>query len=63
MKIERAIQDSLGDRLRSVEVRVSGRNVLIVAKPSRFWQKRTVRRMLETLPELAGFRARVDVLD
>jgi hypothetical protein len=62
-KIESEIRDSLGDRLRSVEVRVSGRNVLIVAKPSRFWQKRTVRRSLETLPGLTGFRARVDVLD
>ncbi len=62
-KIEREIRDSLGDRLRSVEVRVSGRNVLIVAKASRFWQKRTVRRSLETLPGLTGFRARVDVLD
>ena len=62
-KIEGEIRDSLGDRLRSLEVRVSGRNVLIVAKASRFWQKRTVRRSLETLPGLTGFRARVDVLD
>jgi hypothetical protein len=62
-KIEREIRDSLGDRLRSVEVRVSGRNVLIVAKASRFWQKRTVRRSLETLPGLAGYRARVDIIE
>ena len=62
-KIENEIRDALGDRLRSLEVRVSGRNVLIVAKASRFWQKRTVRRSLETLPGLTGFRARVDVLD
>jgi hypothetical protein len=62
-KIESEIQDSLGDRLRSVEVRVSGRNVLIVAKASRFWQKRTLKRALETLPGLAGYRARVDIID
>lgn len=62
-KIESEIKDSLGDRLRSVEVRVSGRNVLIVAKASRFWQKRSVRQSLETLPGLAGYRARVDILD
>jgi hypothetical protein len=62
-KIEREIHDALGDRLRSAEVRVSGRNVLIVAKASRFWQKRIVRRALETLPGLAGYRARVDIID
>ena len=62
-RIEREINDSLGDRLRSLEVRVSGRNVLIVARASRFWQKRSVRRALETLPGLAGYRARVDVPD
>jgi hypothetical protein len=62
-KIENEIKDTLGDRLRSVEVRVSGRNVLIVARASRFWQKRSVRQSLETLPGLAGFRARVDILD
>jgi hypothetical protein len=62
-KLEREIRDSLGDRLRSVEVRVSGRNVLIVARASRFWQKRTVRRSLETLPGLTGLRARVDIIE
>jgi len=62
-QIERQIRDTLGDRVRSIEVRVSGRNVLIVAKASRFWQKRTVRRALETLPALAGYRARIELDD
>jgi hypothetical protein len=62
-RIEREIKDSLGDRLRSVEVRVSGRNVLIVARASRFWQRRSVRQSLETLPGLAGYRARVDIIE
>lgn len=62
-RIEKQILESLGDRVRSVEVRVNGRNVLIVAKPSRFWQKRSIRRTLETLPALDGFRARIDVAD
>ena len=52
---------ALGDRLRSVEDRVTGRNVLIAAKPSRFWQKRGIRRTLESLPALDGYRARIDV--
>jgi len=62
-QIERQIHDALGDRVRSVEVRVSGRNVLIVAKAARFWQKRTVRHSLETLPALAGYRARIELDD
>jgi hypothetical protein len=60
-KIERQIRDSLGDRVRSLEVRVSGRNVLIVAKSTRFWQKRSVRRALETLPALNGYQARIEL--
>jgi hypothetical protein len=62
-KIEKQIRDTLGDRVRSVEVRVSGRNILIVAQATRFWQKRTVRRALETLPALDGYRARIDLDD
>jgi hypothetical protein len=62
-KIEEQIRESLGDRVRSVEVRVRGRNVLIVARATRFWQKRPVRRSLETLPVLSGYRARVELED
>jgi hypothetical protein len=62
-RIEQQIRDAMGDRLRSVEVRVTGRNVLIVARPSRFWQKRSIRRTLETLPALAGLRARIEITD
>jgi len=62
-RIETQIRDALGDRLRSVEIRVTGRNVLIVAKPNRFWQKRAIRRTLEELPALDGYRARIDVAD
>ncbi len=62
-RIEAQIRDSLGDRLRSVEIRVTGRNVLIVVKPNRFWQKRGIRRTLESLPALDGYRARIDVAD
>jgi hypothetical protein len=62
-KIEKQIRDTLGDRVRSVEVRVSGKNVLVVAQATRFWQKRLVRRTLETLPGLAGYRARIQLED
>jgi hypothetical protein len=62
-RIERQIRESLGDRVRSVEVRVNGKNVLIAAQATRFWQKRAVRRSLETLPALEGYRARVEIDD
>ena len=62
-RIEQQIRTTLGDKVQSVEVRVSGRNVLIVAKATRFWQKRGVRRSLESLPALSGFRARIDLDD
>jgi hypothetical protein len=61
--IERQVRNSVGDRLRSFEVRVTGRNVLIVAKPYRFWQARGIRRTLEALPVPSGYRARVEVAD
>ncbi len=62
-RIERQIRDSLGDRVSGVEVRVVGRDVTIRAHTTRFWQRRTVRRTLESLPGLAGYRATVDLLD
>jgi hypothetical protein len=60
-RIEQQIRANLGDKVQGVAVRVSGRNVLIVAKPTRFWQKRGVYRALESLPALAGLRARIDL--
>jgi hypothetical protein len=60
-RIEQQIRTTLGDKVQSVEVRVSGRNVLIVARPTRIWQKRGVYRSLESLPALAGFRARIEL--
>jgi hypothetical protein len=62
-KIEKQIRDTLGDRVRSVEVRVRGKNVLVVARATRFWQRRLVRRSLETLPALDGYRARIELDD
>jgi hypothetical protein len=60
-RIEQQIRTTLGDKVQSVEVRVSGRNLLIVGRATRFWQKRSVYRTLESLPALAGFRARIDL--
>jgi hypothetical protein len=60
-RIEQQIHAMLGDKVQSVQVRVNGRNVLIAATATRFWQKRSVYRSLESLPALAGFRARIDL--
>ena len=62
-RIERQIRATLGDKVRSFEVRITGRNVVIVAQPSRFWLRRSVRHSLETLPALQGYRARIEISD
>ena len=62
-RIERQVREALGDRIKSAEVRVVGRNVAIRAEASRFWQRRGVRRTLESLPGLAGYRTTIDVGD
>jgi hypothetical protein len=62
-RIERQIHESLGDRVHDVEVRIRDRDVTIRAKATRFWQRRTVRRTLESLPGLAGYRPTIEMLD
>jgi hypothetical protein len=62
-RIEKQVQEVVGDRVRSVEVRVAGRSVIIRAHATRFWQRRAVRRSLETMPLPSGYRSRVEMLD
>ncbi len=62
-RIERQIDARVGDRVGKVEVRVVGRNVVIRAHATRFWQRRSVRHEIESLPSLAGYHARVDIID
>jgi hypothetical protein len=62
-RIERQIRDSVGDRLRSVDVSVVDRNVIIRARVTRFWHRRSVRRTLDALPGLAGYKTRIEVVD
>jgi hypothetical protein len=62
-RVEHQIRQALGDRVRDVEVRVVGRNVTIRARATRFWQRRGVRRSLETLPGLAGYRPTIEILE
>ncbi len=62
-RIERQVRETLGDRIKSAEVRVVGRHVAIRAEASRFWQRRSVKRTLESLPSLTGYRSTIDVGD
>jgi hypothetical protein len=62
-RVEHQVREAVGDRVRSVEVHVSGRHVSISARPARFWHRRGVRRALESLPGLDGYRTTVEVLD
>ena len=48
-RIEKEVQQAVGDRVRSVEIRISGRSVIIRARATCFWQRRGVRRSLETM--------------
>ena len=62
-RVEKQIGESLGGRLKSFEVRVVGREVSVIARASRFWQKRSVRNALEALPALTGTKSKVEVID
>jgi hypothetical protein len=62
-RVEKQIREALGDRVRSVEVRVAGRSIVIRAQAARFWQRRGVRRSLESLSLPSGYRSRVELLD
>jgi len=62
-RIEKQVQQAVGDRVRSVEIQVSGRSVVIRAQAARFWQRRAVRRSLETMPLPSGYRTRVEMID
>jgi hypothetical protein len=62
-RVGKQIEQSLGDRVRSVEISVSGRTVLIRAQAARFWQRRSVRRSLEAISLPTGYRSKVEIVD
>jgi hypothetical protein len=62
-RLEAQIRTAAGNHIRSLEVRASGRQVFVKAQPARFWQKRGLKRTLEGLPALAGYRSRIEVVD
>lgn len=62
-RVERQIRETVGDRARSFDVRVMGRDVTIIAHGVRLFQRRAVRSTLENLPALSGYKAFVQLLD
>ncbi|MDG3004806.1 hypothetical protein [Paludisphaera mucosa] len=62
-RIEKQIQETLGERVKDVDVRVSGRSVLVRARASRFWYRWSARRALDALPMPSGYRGRAEMLD
>jgi len=62
-RIEKQANAAVGDKVRGVEVRVVGRSITIQARGVKFLQRRAVRRSLETLPGLSGYRSVVELVD
>lgn len=62
-RVEKEVREALGDRADSIEVRVTGRNVLIRAHASRFWRRWSVRRTLDALQMPSGYRGRAELID
>ncbi len=62
-RLEARVKDAVGDRARDIEVRVLDRDVVIRARVDRFWNRRAVRKTIEGLPALSGYKARVEIGD
>lgn len=60
-RVESQVRQVGGRHLRSLEVQVQDRAVMIYARADRFWNRRSLQRAIESLPVLAGHRATVFV--
>ena len=62
-RIERQAREVVGNRARSVEVKLSGKEAVVHVGGAKFLQKRAIRKQLEGIPALAGLRSTIDVVD
>ncbi len=62
-RIEKQAREVVGDRARSIEVRVVGKVAVVQARGVKLFQKRNVRKSLEGIPSLSGLRSSIEVLD
>ncbi len=62
-RVERQVREAVGNRAKDVEVRVVGRAVSIQVRGVRLFQKRNVRKSIESIPGLTAYKTTIDVLD
>ena len=62
-RIERQAREVVGNRARSVEVKLTGKEAVVQVSGVRFYQKRAVRKQLESIPAISGLRTTISVLD
>jgi len=62
-RVERTIRQSAGPHVRAAEVSVIDRSIVIRARADHFFNRRAVKRRLESLPGLAGYDTRVEIVE
>jgi len=62
-RIEKQARDAVGARARSIEVHVDRSTAGVQVRGVKFYQKRAVRKAIESLPALSGLRSTIEVLD
>jgi PTS system nitrogen regulatory IIA component len=60
-RFDSLVRDVAGPMLRALKIHVSGRSVHLLAKASRSWNRRELRRRIESLTELSDFRTEIKV--
>lgn len=62
-RLESQIRTAVGNRLRSLDIKVVDRDVAITARVSRFWYRRLVKHSIESIASVTGYKTHVDVTD
>jgi hypothetical protein len=62
-RIEKQAREAVGDRARTIDVRIVGKVAVVQARGVKLFQKRGVRKSLESMPGLSGLRTSIEVLD
>jgi nitrogen PTS system EIIA component len=59
--LKRTIGETLRKRLKSLTIHIDGQHISIGAKASHFWERRSIRRTIESLQCLAGYKIDVRI--
>jgi hypothetical protein len=60
-RVEKTAREVVGTKVRTIDVSVKGRKITIRAHGARLLQRRAVRRTLEGLPTISGYRTQIEV--